>query len=59
MNYIQERILKKLPNVDKKDDEPMKYKYTIKKGITQVNGGIEVLKQMNYPTEIMDTLNIL
>jgi len=45
--------------VDKKDDEPMKYKYTIKKGITQVNGGIEVLKQMNYPTEIMDTLNIL
>ena len=31
-----------------------KYKYLLKKGISNVRGGIKVLCDMNYPTEIIE-----
>ena len=39
-------------------DDDIEYTYTIEKGITNVNGGVEVLKQMNYPLEIMNTIKL-
>jgi DNA mismatch repair ATPase MutS len=34
--------------------EDFKYKYTLKKGISSVRGGIKVLYDMEYPTEIIE-----
>lgn len=31
----------------------LEYEYTIKNGISSVKGGCEVLKQLNYPKEIL------
>lgn len=42
--------------VEKNPGENMVYKYQILEGITKVDGGVEVLKQMDYPQEIMDTI---
>jgi len=33
------------------------YKYTIVEGISKVKGGLKVLKEMNYPKEILDKTN--
>jgi hypothetical protein len=30
------------------------YKYIITEGISKVKGGLKVLKEMNYPKEILD-----
>jgi DNA mismatch repair ATPase MutS len=30
------------------------YKYTLEEGISDIKGGIMVLKQMNYPKEIIN-----
>jgi hypothetical protein len=38
---------------DKKDNELI-YKYILVKGISNIKGGLIVLKQMNYPKEIID-----
>lgn len=42
--------------VKKEDNKPMTYYYKLGEGITNVNGGIEILKEMNYPSEIMNNL---
>ncbi len=39
-----------------KDHTPT-YSYKIKKGISKIKGGIVVLKQLNYPTKIIDEAN--
>jgi hypothetical protein len=51
--------LKKNPNIinkhmvtDKKDGR-IKYMYTLKDGISDVKGGIDILTEMNYPKEII------
>jgi len=33
------------------------YSYKIKKGISKIKGGVVVLKQLNYPTKILDEAN--
>jgi DNA mismatch repair ATPase MutS len=30
-----------------------RYYYTLKKGISRMRGGVEILKKMNYPEEIL------
>ena len=34
------------------------YKYTLTEGISDIKGGLIVLKQMNYPKEIIDNTDI-
>jgi DNA mismatch repair ATPase MutS len=34
----------------------MVYSYKLKKGISKIRGGMEILKQMNYPEEILRDL---
>jgi energy-coupling factor transporter ATP-binding protein EcfA2 len=34
------------------------YTYSMEKGINQVDGGIEILRQMNYPTDIINKLHM-
>ena len=36
------------------NDNQLIYKYTLEEGISNIKGGIMVLKQMNYPKEIID-----
>ena len=37
-----------------KNDNELKYKYILEEGISDIKGGIIVLKQMNYPKEIIE-----
>ena len=39
------------------DDNKLCYKYTISKGISNVKGGLEVLKQLDYPDELLMDAN--
>jgi hypothetical protein len=41
-----------------KTNNKLIYKYILKKGISDIKGGIMVLKQMNYPKEIIDNTNL-
>jgi hypothetical protein len=36
------------------EDDHLKYTYVLKQGISEIKGGLKVLKDMNYPTEILD-----
>ena len=45
--------------VGKNENYGLIYKYKIERGITNIKGGIEVLKQMKYPDEIMQTIKNL
>ena len=38
------------------DDGNYKYNYKLKKGISHIKGAIRVLKDMNYPAEILANL---
>lgn len=42
--------------VTEKTNNEIIYKYTLEEGISNIKGGIIVLKQMNYPQEIIDTV---
>ena len=44
-------------NVIEKPDGVFEYTYKMKKGISKIQGGILVLKEMNYPDEIIETIN--
>ena len=44
-------------NVPDSSSEPMEYLYKIEEGINEIDGGVEVLRQMQYPTEILDKLS--
>ena len=37
-----------------KENNNLIYKYTLTEGISDIKGGLIVLKQMNYPKEIID-----
>ena len=39
-------------------NEKLIYKYLLTRGISNIKGGIMVLKQMDYPQEIIDQTNI-
>jgi hypothetical protein len=40
--------------ITEREGDKLKYKYLLTKGISDIKGGIMVLKQMNYPKEIID-----
>jgi len=44
-------------NVTVDKDTGIKYNYTIENGINEVNGGIEVLRQMNYPEYMLENID--
>jgi DNA mismatch repair ATPase MutS len=37
-------------------DGTFEYTYKIKKGVSKIKGGIRVLKDMDYPDEIINTI---
>ena len=39
-----------------KEKNNLIYTYIFKKGISEVKGGIKVLKDMNYPKELLDSI---
>ena len=43
-------------NVTINDDGSFNYTYQLKKGISNIKGGIRVLKDMQYPEEILKEL---
>jgi DNA mismatch repair ATPase MutS len=40
---------------DDNDKEIFKYTYRLEKGISNVHGGMKVLRDMNYPKEIIES----
>ena len=44
-------------NVNVREDRSIEYLYNIEKGVSSVDGGLEVLKQLEYPNEIIDQIN--
>ena len=42
--------------VNVKPDGTFKYTYKIKKGISNLKGGLRVLKDMDYPEDIINTI---
>jgi len=45
-------------NVKVGESGTITYLYTIKKGISKIQGGVEILKKMNYPAEIVDDIQL-
>ena len=43
-------------NVKVSESGQITYLYTIKKGISKIQGGVEILKMMNYPEEILNDI---
>ena len=43
-------------NVKVNGDGQIQYLYTIKKGVSKIQGGVEILKMMNYPEEILQDI---
>ena len=39
------------------DADNFKYTYKLEKGISNIKGGVKVLKDLNYPTEIIESMN--
>ena len=50
INYKMESV------IDENDN--LVYNYTLVKGISKIKGGIKVLKQMEYPEDMIDKINI-
>jgi DNA mismatch repair ATPase MutS len=51
---VSEHIQNYKMDVRISEDGTFKYTYKIKKGISSIKGGIRVLKDMDYPKEIID-----
>ena len=41
-------------NVNENNQSSIKYKYQLEKGISTIQGGIQILKDMNYPQKILE-----
>jgi DNA mismatch repair ATPase MutS len=39
------------------DADNFKYTYKLEKGISNIKGGVKVLKDLNYPSEIIESMN--
>jgi DNA mismatch repair ATPase MutS len=42
--------------VSSKEDNDFHYTYLLSEGISKTKGGIKVLKDMNYPKEILESM---
>lgn len=45
-------------DVKRREDGSLAYTYRLKKGISKIEGGVEILRTMNYPEEILAELRI-
>ena len=45
-------------NVNENNQSSIKYKYQLEKGISSIQGGIQILKDMNYPQKILEQTGI-
>jgi hypothetical protein len=53
--YIKNYYMESIVNNDQKDiNKSIFYTYKIKKGISSIKGGFQVLRNMNYPKELLD-----
>ena len=52
----REETLTRIPWQKHKNINTRTYKYKIVKGISNIKGGIQVLRKLNYPKEIMNSL---
>jgi DNA mismatch repair ATPase MutS len=43
-------------DVENLDNGKLKYTYKLKPGISKIEGAIEILKDMNYPSEIIENI---
>ena len=50
------RIVNYKMDVDMTEDGRFKYTYKMRKGISKIKGGIMILEEMQYPTEIIDMI---
>ena len=48
-----DKIINHNMKIEIKDNEEFKYTYKLNNGISNIRGGVKVLKQLNYPTEII------
>ena len=55
-NKKSNRICNYKMNVKVGENGEIQYLYTIKKGISKIQGGVEILKMMNYPEEIIQDI---
>ena len=51
-----ERIANYKMKVEVLSDGSFKYTYTLKPGISKIQGAVEILKQLEYPSEIIDNI---
>ena len=56
--FSKSDVVKNYKMIVETDDDKGAFVYTYKmgKGISTLEGGIAILKTMNYPTEIIDTI---
>ena len=52
-----DRIQNYKMEVENLPDGSLKYTYRMKKGISKIQGAVKILQQMNYPTEILNTIS--
>ena len=50
----KEKGIQNCKMLTEKIDNKIKYTYKLESGISEVKGGIHVLKEMNYPNEIIE-----
>jgi DNA mismatch repair ATPase MutS len=43
-------------DVENLDNGKLKYTYKLKPGISKIEGAVEILKDMNYPSEIIENI---
>ena len=43
-------------NVKRTEDGKIKYTYKIKEGVCKIKGALEILKNMDYPKEILENM---
>ena len=57
-NFIDDNIIKnKKMKIDDSNSEELKYFYKITDGISYINGGYQILVQLNYPKNILELHN--
>ena len=45
-------------NINEQNQSSIKYKYQLEKGISSIQGGIQILKDMNYPQKILEQTGV-
>ena len=51
---LEKQVDQELQHENSKKNDNFEYTYLLEEGISKVKGGLKVLKDMNYPKEILD-----